>query len=88
LDQNSLSPTINALLSWAMGIAGGIAFILLIIAGFQFTTSAGDPKRAKAAQELITSALAGLVFIALSILILNFIGVRVLGLPIFGSFQL
>jgi hypothetical protein len=80
----SLSPTISTLLTWSLGIAGGIAFILLIIAGFQYVTSAGDPKRAKAAQELLTSAIAGLIFIALSVLILNFIGVRLLGLNQLG----
>lgn len=80
----TLSPTINAIVSWALGIAGGIAFILLIVAGFQYATSAGDPKRAKAAQELITSALSGLLLISLAVLILNFIGVRVLGLNHIG----
>lgn len=75
---------LSQILSWALGISGGIAFILILIAGFQLATSAGDPKRTKAAQELLTSALSGLVLIALSVVILNFLGVSVFGLNSLG----
>ena len=64
----------------AIGIAGGIAFILIIVAAFMITTSQGDPKRAKAGQELITSAIAGIILIVLSAVLLNFIGINILGL--------
>lgn len=76
---------IRFILSWGIGIAGGIAFILIIIAGFQITTSQGDPKKLQAGRELLTSAIAGLVLLIFSVLILRLIGVNLLGIPGFGS---
>jgi hypothetical protein len=78
------NPLINALLSWAIGISGGIAIILIIIASFQITTATGDPKRLTAGQDLLFSAIAGLILISLSVVLLNFIGVNVLGLAGMG----
>lgn len=75
---------ISQLLGWGVGIGGGIAFLMIIFAGFQMATASGDPKRVKAAQELLTSALAGLILIVLSLVLLNFIGVKILGLNILG----
>ncbi len=78
------SKGISTLLSWGTGIAGGIAFIMILYAAFQITTAQGDPKRVKAGQELITAALAGLFLVAFAVVVLNIIGVNVLGLQGFG----
>jgi hypothetical protein len=67
-------------LRWAIGIAGGIFLILAGLAAFQIITSSGDPKKAQAGRELLTSAIAGLVFLILSLFFLNAIGVGILGL--------
>ncbi len=67
---------------WSTGVAGGIAFLLILLAGFQIMTSQGNPERLKAGQELLTSAIAGLILLIFSVFILEFIGVRILGLPI------
>ncbi len=55
------------------------------MAGFQITTSSGDPKRLQAGKELLTSAIAGLLLLILSAFILRLIGVDILGLPEFGG---
>ncbi len=68
------------ILRWAIGIAGGIAFILIIFAGFMISTSAGDPKRLQAGRELLTSAIAGLLLVIFATFILRLIGVDILGL--------
>jgi len=57
---------------------------MIVFAGFQMTTAGGDPKKVQAAKELLVSALSGLVIIVLSVVLLNFIGVSVLGLEKFG----
>ena len=57
---------------------------MIVYAGFQMATAAGDPKRVKASQELLTAALGGLILIVISIALLNFLGVTVLGLDLFG----
>lgn len=76
---------ISQLLGWGVGVGGGIAFLMIIFAGFQMATASGDPKRVKAAQELLTSALAGLILIVFSIFLLNFIGIKILNLGTIGG---
>jgi hypothetical protein len=46
------------LLRVAAGLGGGIAFILMVYAGFMIMTSSGDPKRLTAGKELLTAAIA------------------------------
>ena len=75
---------ISQLLGWGVSVGGGIAFLMIVFAGFQMTTAGGDPKKVQAAKELLVSALSGLVIIVLSVVLLNFIGVSVLGLEKFG----
>jgi hypothetical protein len=82
-----LSGTNNFLafvLRWAVGIGGGIAFLLMIYSGFMIMTAAGNPERLKAGQELLTSAISGLILLIFSVFILKFIGIDILGLCHFG----
>lgn len=71
-------------LSLGIGLAGGVAFLLILFGGFQMMTSAGNPEQINAGKELIGSAIAGLILIIFSIFILRFIGYNVLGIPGFG----
>jgi hypothetical protein len=67
-------------LGWAIGVGGGIAFLLILYAGFMLMTSTGNPERIKAGQELLTSAISGLILLIFSVFILNFIGINILGI--------
>ncbi len=69
------------ILKWAIGIAGGIAFILIVIASFQIITSQGDPKKLQAGKELLSSAIMGLLLLIFSVFILRIIGVNILQIP-------
>jgi hypothetical protein len=71
-------------LKWAVGIGGGIAFLLIVYAGFMIMTSSGNPERLKAGQELLTSAIWGLLLLIFSIVILKIIGIDILGLSGLG----
>lgn len=71
-------------LGWAVGIGGGIAFLLIVYGGFMVMTSTGNPERLKAGQELLTSAISGLVLLIFSVFVLKFIGIDILGLGAFG----
>ena len=77
--------TPGGLVSWGLrfviGIAGGIALLLLLFGGIKYITSRGDPKALQEASETITSALAGFLLIILSVLILRIIGYDILQLP-------
>jgi len=68
------------ILRWAIGVGGGIAFLLILYAGFMLMTSTGNPERIKAGQELLTSAISGLILLIFSVFILNFIGINILGI--------
>lgn len=69
------------LLQFAIGIAGGIAFLLILFGGFQMMTSAGNPERLNSGKELVGSAITGLLLIVFSIVLLKIIGVDILGIP-------
>lgn len=74
---------------WMMGkiifVATGIAFLLMVFGAFQILTSSGDPKKVQGGQELITSAVSGLLFIILSLFLLKLIGVDILQIPGFSK---
>jgi len=73
------------LLGAAIKIAGGIAFLLIIFGAIKVLTSSGNPEAVKAGQEMITSALMGLLFIIFSLFLLELIGVKILQIPGFGQ---
>ncbi|HSX58453.1 MAG TPA: pilin [Candidatus Saccharimonadales bacterium] len=73
---------VTTLLTIALGIAGGVAFLLIVYGGFRLVFSQGDPKAVQEARDIITSAVVGLLIIIFSVFILNLIGVDILGLPI------
>lgn len=72
------------ILGWAIGVGGGIAFLLIIYASFMTMTSQGNPERLKAGQELLTSAISGLILLIFSVFILRFIGIDILKLDQWG----
>jgi len=55
---------------YALGFAGIVLFILLIVGGFKFITSGGDPKAVEDAKKTLTYAIGGLIVILISYLIL------------------
>ena len=67
---SDLNTVFNSVVGYALGFAGIVLFILLISAGFKFITSGGDPKAVEGAKKTLTYAIAGLIIILLSYLIL------------------
>ncbi len=65
-----LGDVFKNIIGYALGLAGIVLFFLLIISGFKFITSGGDPKAAEGAKKTLTSAITGLVIILVSYLIL------------------
>lgn len=72
---------ISILLGFGVGIAGGIAFLLILLGGFQILTSTGNPEQLQAGRELVSSAVSGLLLIIFSVFLLKLIGVNILGIP-------
>ena len=81
--------SLNKFVAWFLSklifIASGIAFLLMAFGALKIITSAGSPESIQAGKELITSSLAGLVFIILSLFLLKLIGVDILQIPGFGG---
>lgn len=59
--------------SVAVTLAGLAIFVMLIIGGFKYLTSGGDPKAQEQAKNTMTYAVLGLVLIIAAYLILNFV---------------
>ena len=53
-----------------LGLAGIVLFIMLLMGGFKYITSGGDPKAVEQAQKTLTYAIGGLIIILLAFLIL------------------
>ena len=65
----------------ALGIAGGVATLLIISAGITLTIASGNPGQIQKAKTTLMAAIAGLLLIAFSLFILNLIGVSILNIP-------
>ena len=60
-------------LNWLSIVAGVIAVVMMIIAGIKFLTSQGDPGAVNSARNTIIYAAVGIVIVALSQVIVNFV---------------
>ena len=58
-----LSSVVSAALPYLFAIAGIILFAFIVWGGFDYLTAMGDPKRAEAGKNKITSAVIGFILI-------------------------
>lgn len=76
------STTFNTVFGRIIGlvltIAAIVAFLYLLIAGFQYITAGGDADKAQKARQGIVNALVGILVILISYLILRYVGTVVL----------
>lgn len=61
------------IISWALGLLGIIAVIMILIGGFQWLISGGDEDRVATAKRTISSAIVGLLIILLSWALVHFV---------------
>lgn len=78
---------IESVLKYGTLAAGGIAFLVMILAALQMITAEGNPETLKNARDKFYSAIIGLLLIIFSVLLMQVIGVDILGLPGFGRLQ-
>lgn len=67
-----------------LGISGGVALLTILAGSFLLSTSQGEAGKVKTAKEMITAAVMGLIFIIFSVIILDFVGVKILRIPGLG----
>jgi hypothetical protein len=75
----------SSIIKIGLSVAGGVALLMILAAAFTLTTSQGEPKAVTEAKDQLTAAVIGLLFIIFSVTILQFIGVKILQLPGFGT---
>lgn len=76
---------VSSLLGFLLSISGAIALIMILRSAYQLMIASGNPEQIQEAKERITSAIVGLLFIILSLVMLQVIGVDILKLPGFGN---
>lgn len=65
-----LEPMFTNVVRAVMALTGVGLFVMLVVGGFNFLLSGGDPKKLEAARGTLTNAIIGLVVIVLSFLII------------------
>lgn len=78
---SNLVDTGGFFLRWAFGAVGGVMLIMLIITGYSFMTSSGNPEKLQAVKENLVSILSGLILLGFSLVLLKAVGADILGLP-------
>lgn len=72
---------VKDVMTFVIGISGGLAFLLMILGAFQMLTSAGNPDTLHAGRERLTSAVIGLLIVIFATLLLQIIGLDILQIP-------
>lgn len=72
---------VQDVLTFATGIGGGLAFIMMLFGAFQMLTSGGNPQNLQGGRDVFQNAIIGLLFIIFSILLMKIIGIDILSLP-------
>lgn len=76
-----IGPFVTWLSQYIFGIAGGIAFLMMVYGFFLMATSSGDPKAVQGAKETVTSAITGLLVSIFGVFILRLIALNILQIP-------
>ncbi len=72
---------VQTLLNILFASSGGVAFIFLLYGAFMFLTSQGDAEKLNQGRRIVTGAIIGVIFVIVSVFIVNLIGCQVLKLP-------
>lgn len=70
---NADSGTVQILLELTFGVMGGIAFLVIVIAGMQYVLSRGEADKAAKAKNTIIYAAVGLVLAVLAFTLVRYI---------------
>lgn len=83
LGQSDLSSLLATILERFFEIAGGLAFLALIVGAWQYLLAGGDETRAEAGKKTITWAIVGIVLALLFLVIVRAAMSIITGQPIF-----
>jgi hypothetical protein len=69
---------VNAIMKWAVPVISTLAIIMLIIAGYIYMTSQGNPDSIKNAKDIIIGVVLGLALLWLASLLFKTLGANVI----------
>lgn len=72
---------VSTVFSFALGIGGAIALVVMLTATFRIMTAGSNADQLKKGKELFVAAVAGLLFLIFSVVILRFIAGDIIKLP-------
>lgn len=72
-NDGDIKTTIETILKSIILVSGLVAVVFIVIGGFQYMTSAGDPGKTKKAKDTILYAAIGLIVCVLAFAIVNFV---------------
>ena len=78
LEEKGVSDLIKAIINWALKLAGVFAFVMIVWAGFEYTTSGGNTSKQKDAQTKIIGAIVGIILLFAFYIILYIINPDIL----------
>lgn len=70
---NDLAAVISVTVQILLVVAGSIAVIFLIVGGYRYIVAHGNEEETESAKKTITSAILGLIIIALAFVIINIV---------------
>lgn len=76
-DTNTLTAN---LIVFGVGLASGVAILMIVYASFMIMTSQGVPQRLQNGKTILFASLSGLLLIIFSTLVMRFVGIGFLGL--------
>ncbi len=82
--RTSPAELVKDFMTFIISLAGGMAFLMMLLGAFGMLTSAGNPESLAAGKDRFTNAIIGLLFVIFAVLLLQIIGFDILKLPGFG----
>lgn len=79
IGNTELWPILNNIINVALAVIGFIAVVMIILGGFQYTTSAGDASKVTKAKNTILYGIIGVVVALLAFAIVNFVLKNIFG---------
>ena len=73
IPRTDIMSILNIIINALIGLSGAIAVWFLILGGFQYVTSAGNPDSVQKAKSTILYAIIGLIVVIISYAAVNFI---------------
>lgn len=66
---------VSLVMDWMIPFLGGVAFLMVIYAGYMYMTSQGNPEQINKAKEILIGVIAGVILLfTIEILLKNVIG--------------